>query len=133
MPELGSGTERPAKPSRRRALAWLTVLGLGGAGLARLWPAAGNRYYSGSQSDHFDGTRFFNPSGTKPKGYAELLKWQFATPSEAWPAAFPSPFADRPPPRVEGNGIRISYIGHASFLIRGGGRAILIDPSTASG
>ena len=116
------------KPSRRRTLGWLAAIGLSGAAIGRLWPGNTNRYYSGPVSDHFDGVRFFNPSGTKPKGISELLKWQFASPSEKWPDAFPSPFVDRPPPTIDGLGVRISFIGHASFLIQGAGHAILIDP-----
>ena len=88
-----------------------------------------NRYYAGPVSDHFDGVRFFNPSGTAPKGLRELLKWQFATPSARWPKAFASPHAfDRPPAGVDGESVRVSFIGHASFLIQGEGHTILIDP-----
>ena len=45
-----------------------------------------------------------------------------------WPVWAPSPFADRPPPRVAGSAWRISYIGHASLLIQTSGLNILIDP-----
>ncbi len=45
-----------------------------------------------------------------------------------WPAWAPSPFADRPPARVEGEAWRISYVGHASFLVQTAGRNILLDP-----
>jgi L-ascorbate metabolism protein UlaG (beta-lactamase superfamily) len=91
-----------------------------------------NRYYTGPKSDHFDGTDFFNPSGTKPKGPRDLLKWQFTTPKSKWPKTFPSPHSDTPPERVEGDQIRISFIGHASYLIQAHGKAILIDPVYAN-
>jgi len=91
-----------------------------------------NRYYSGPKSDHFDGVRFFNPSGTMPKGARDLLKWNFATPTAKWPKAFPSPYQDRPPPSVAHDVVRVSFIGHASYLIQGAGRAILIDPVYAN-
>jgi len=45
-----------------------------------------------------------------------------------WPAWAPSPFADRPPARFEGAGVRICYVGHASFLIQTAGLNILLDP-----
>ena len=45
-----------------------------------------------------------------------------------WPSWAPSPYNDRPPPRVEGAICRLSYVGHASFLIQTGGRNILLDP-----
>lgn len=90
---------------------------------------ARNKYYSGPVSDHFDGVRFFNPSGTAPKGVRELLKWQLATPSARWPKTFPSPHSvDRPPANVDVDPVRVSFIGHASYLIQGAGQAILIDP-----
>jgi L-ascorbate metabolism protein UlaG (beta-lactamase superfamily) len=45
-----------------------------------------------------------------------------------WPAWAPSPYSDRPPPRVESSTWRISYIGHASFLIQTAGLNMLLDP-----
>lgn len=89
---------------------------------------AKNSYYSGPPSDHFDGTQFFNSRRTHPKGLLQLLKWQFATPSATWPKKFPSPHQDQPPARVERRGVRVSFIGHASYLVQGAGHAILIDP-----
>jgi L-ascorbate metabolism protein UlaG (beta-lactamase superfamily) len=88
-----------------------------------------NAYYSGPPSEHFDGVRFFNPDGIRPKGPGAFLKWQLATPAEAWPASFPSPFPpDRPPARFEAEGARIVFVGHASFLIQTRGSNLLIDP-----
>jgi L-ascorbate metabolism protein UlaG (beta-lactamase superfamily) len=41
----------------------------------------------------------------------------------------PSPFPpDRPPARVDGDAIRVSFVGHATFLIQGGGLNMLTDP-----
>jgi L-ascorbate metabolism protein UlaG (beta-lactamase superfamily) len=45
-----------------------------------------------------------------------------------WPAWAPSPYVDRPPARVEGRAWRISYVGHASFLIQVSGLNVLLDP-----
>ncbi len=90
--------------------------------------SAKNRYYNGPVSDHFDGVRFFTPKGVGPKGVRALLKWQFRTEKAKWPAAFASPHADTPPPSVDGDGVRISFIGHASYLIQARGHAVLIDP-----
>jgi L-ascorbate metabolism protein UlaG (beta-lactamase superfamily) len=45
-----------------------------------------------------------------------------------WPAWAPSPYIDRPPARVEGPEWRVSYVGHASFLVQGAGLNILLDP-----
>jgi L-ascorbate metabolism protein UlaG (beta-lactamase superfamily) len=90
------------------------------------------RYYKGSVSDHFDGVRFFDPHGTTPRSRRDLLRWLVDRRRQRsrakWPVWAPSPYADRPPPRVEGAAWRISYVGHASFLIQTAGLNILLDP-----
>lgn len=85
--------------------------------------------YSGPVTDHFDGTRFFDPHGVPPKAFTDLLRWQFGSDRRVpWPASWPSTAADRPPPRVEGDGLRLSYVGHASVLLQTRGLNILFDP-----
>jgi L-ascorbate metabolism protein UlaG (beta-lactamase superfamily) len=86
--------------------------------------------YAGPVSDHFDGLHFFAPDGSPPKSLAELLRWQFGRDRQRqqWPEWAPSPYADTPPPRVEGNQVRLSFVGHASWLIQTSGLNILIDP-----
>jgi L-ascorbate metabolism protein UlaG (beta-lactamase superfamily) len=90
------------------------------------------RYYIGPLSDHFDGARFFDPHGASPKTRHDLLRWfidrrRNGTKAK-WPVRAPSPYTDRPPARVEGAAWRISYIGHASFLIQTAALNILLDP-----
>ncbi len=91
-----------------------------------------SRYYTGAVSDHFDGERFFDPHGAPPRGRWDLLRWmadRYGRGTRAkWPASAPSPFADRPPARVEGAGWRVSYVGHASWLVQTAGLNILLDP-----
>ena len=113
--------------SRRLRKLLTAVSGAGGS--TRLAARRGNAYYRGPPSEHFDGVRFFNPDGVRPKGPGAFLKWQLAAPAEAWPASFPSPFPpDRPPASFEAEGARIVLVGHASFLIQTRGRNLLIDP-----
>ena len=78
-----------------------------------------SRYYRGPISDHFDGERFFDIDGAPPRSRRDLLHWHLERRSDGrakWPAWVPSPYADRPP-RVEGTAWRVSYVGHASFLL----------------
>ena len=75
-----------------------------------------NRYYQGPPSDHFDGTRFFNPDGSKDRDLGEFLRWQLGGGHEDWAD---SPFRDRPPARAAG--LRVALVGHASLLIQAAG------------
>jgi L-ascorbate metabolism protein UlaG (beta-lactamase superfamily) len=86
--------------------------------------------YEGPVSDHFDGQHFFDPDGSPPKRLREVWRWQFDRSRQRakWPVWAPSPYADTPPPRVDGDGVRFSFVGHASWLIQTAGLNILIDP-----
>ena len=56
----------PRKVSRRRLVGIFASLPIiGGAGGAAAYTS--QPYYSGPVSDHFDGTRFFDPHGAPPK------------------------------------------------------------------
>jgi L-ascorbate metabolism protein UlaG (beta-lactamase superfamily) len=127
-PEFMTSDDQKSKPTRRRTLKWLGALGLTGAGGVIAMGRERNAYYNGPVSDHFDGTKFFNPGGRGPKGLGTFLKWTFATRAEAWPEIFASPYSDTPPARVDSEIARVTYIGHASFLVQAVGRNILIDP-----
>jgi len=65
--------------------------------------------YDGPVSDHFDGTRSFDPDGVPPKSLGEVLRWQFGPGrkrqalAQEWARA---PHADTPPPRVSGDKVR---------------------------
>jgi len=90
------------------------------------------RYYEGAVSDHFDGIRFFDPHGVPARSRRDLLRWfidsRWHGTRAKWPVWAPSPYVDRPPARLEDTTWRISYVGHASFLIQTAGRNILLDP-----
>ncbi|MGH6738990.1 MAG: MBL fold metallo-hydrolase [Bradyrhizobium sp.] len=116
------------KLTRRRVLGVLAgsaaAIGLPSAWLSFM------KTYSGPISDHFDGLHFFDPDGSPPRPLMQLLRWQLGRNRQraAWPEWAPSPFADTPPPRVEGGKVRLSFVGHASWLIQTAGLNILVDP-----
>lgn len=118
--------------TRRTLLQRAAALGLAGAvlGGGALWLGRSrtNRYYEGPVRDHFDGTRFHLPGAPEPAGAGDLLRWQLSGDRAPWPDRDPSPHRDRPPRRVQGRDLRVSYVGHASFLLQTGGLNILFDP-----
>jgi L-ascorbate metabolism protein UlaG (beta-lactamase superfamily) len=87
---------------------------------------AHNRYYQGPPSDHFDGTRFFNP-GQPPSdhGLADMLRWKFGSRPAKWPASVPVT-QTVPEPRVRG--LCVTAVGHATLLIQAAGINLLTDP-----
>ena len=86
-------------------------------------------YYHGAPSNHFDGKRFFMPQNPLPdKNIFDVLKWRLTSTRATWPTTLPTPKTDHPPLRVMGDEMRISYVGHASFLVQTYGLNILLDP-----
>ena len=114
--------------TRRRLLGFLAGAAVA-VGVPSVWISR-MKTYDGPVSDHFDGTRFFDPDGVPPKSLGEVLRWQFGGDRQRadWPEWVPSPHADTPPPRVDGDKVRLSFVGHASWLIQTAGLNILIDP-----
>jgi L-ascorbate metabolism protein UlaG (beta-lactamase superfamily) len=93
-------------------------------------PAA---YYHGPKSDHFDGTRFFNPDGDQGTGGAQHeTPWQYVHrdmlhPRHKWPISVPI-MRSLPPARVEGDRMLVTWIGHSTVLVQTQGLNILTDP-----
>ncbi|WP_083219985.1 MBL fold metallo-hydrolase [Hoeflea olei] len=105
------------------------AIGAGATGSAMAYARTHNPYYSGPESDHFDGTRFFNPDGSAPKGFSDLLKWQFGGGRTPWPDTAKSAHAPaKPAERVEGDALTVTMVGHATLLIQTAGLNILTDP-----
>jgi L-ascorbate metabolism protein UlaG (beta-lactamase superfamily) len=120
------------KISRRHLFGFFAGLGVP-IGVPSVWLSR-MKTYSGQASDHFDGERFFDPDGVPPKSLGDILRWQFGRGRQraAWPDWAPSPFSDRPPPRVDGGKVRFAFVGHASWLIQTAGLNILVDPVWSS-
>lgn len=113
--------------NRRRILKFLSLpfLAMSGTAAWATYQRGRNPYYNGPVTAHFDGLRF---SDGRPvtKGFADFFRWQLQGGAESWPSQYAAPAPDRPPARVAG--LRVSHIGHASFLIQAAGLNILVDP-----
>jgi L-ascorbate metabolism protein UlaG (beta-lactamase superfamily) len=92
-------------------------------------------YYAGAVSAHFDGERFFNPDGgdlplSGPKRYftaTRIIRFFLGDGRPVWPDDVPVT-PSRPPARVEGSAMRVTWIGHATVLVQTHGLNILTDP-----
>ena len=87
-----------------------------------------SRHSSGPQSDHYDGRYFFNPGKPMDKGFVEFMKWRLTSKKNPWPQFNALESYDIPPNRVNGDTLRISYVGHATVLLQTQGLNILTDP-----
>lgn len=63
----------------------------------------------------------------KPKNIFDILKWKLNSKQPKWPLLIPLEATDIPPQKVTEN-VRISYVGHVTFLIQTAGLNILTDP-----
>lgn len=83
----------------------------------------------GPVTDHFDGERFFNPSGARPHRHpSQLLKWQSNRQRGAWSEYREVASGPRPPARVGQGALRVTFINHATTLIQQDGVNVLTDP-----
>jgi len=116
-------------PITRRRILGLLAGAAAAVGVLSIWMSV-MKTYSGPVTDHFDGLRFFDPDGVPPKSLAEVLRWQFGGDRQraTWPDWVPNAHADTPPPRVDGDKVRLSFVGHVSWLIQTAGINILVDP-----
>jgi L-ascorbate metabolism protein UlaG (beta-lactamase superfamily) len=79
------------------------------------------------RSDHFDGRRFFNPGVVVERGFVDLLRWRRTSRAVPWPKDVPVAPAALPPPPT-GDGLAVTWIGHATFLLQTAASAWLTDP-----
>lgn len=105
-----------------------------------LFPACGARTgFSPEQtppvSDHFDGQLFFNPGSQSPSGEGPkrgvlgwVWHWLASNDWPAWPDQEELPPGPPPAPRVAQGELRMTYVGHSTFLIQMDGINMLTDP-----
>ncbi len=86
-----------------------------------------NRYYNGPLTDHFDGTRFFLPRlPPSDRSLWEVLLWKIGGKRVRWPEMVPALTGVRPADRIAG--LKVTHIGHASYLLQTGNQNVLVDP-----
>lgn len=82
----------------------------------------GEPIYSGTKSAHFNGEIFLNREAGD-KGPRSFLKMVMTESYSKWPESI-----DVVPKKIQGEPPSVTFIGHATFLIRVGGLNILTDP-----
>jgi L-ascorbate metabolism protein UlaG (beta-lactamase superfamily) len=75
--------------------------------------------------DHFDGKKFFNPSGPSLQPFSATPR-MLLTRRTSWPRSVP--VTQREPPTRHSTDIVVTFIGHATFLIQTPTETILTDP-----
>lgn len=97
-----------------------------------LWAAAclagcfGAPSYNGPRTAHFDGDEFHNVPKVSQPGVGDVLRWTFSGGAIEWNEAR-SVVPTRPPARVD-EGIRVTFVNHATVLVQMDGISILTDP-----
>lgn len=127
-------------PQRPRWLIWLRRTGLAGSVLVVLFLAllvsvfgATPVQHRGAESDHFDGTRFFNPEASatdrQTRGFLRGLRWFLFGERTPWPQWIGGgPPGPRPAERVGDDVLRVIWVNHSTFLIQTAGLNLLTDP-----
>src|SRR6266705_4394159 len=110
----------------------LEIIVLVAGGLALVYLIADRRFsaphYHGPVSDHFTGERFRNLEPSKPRGFVDFFRWRLTSRRGPWNKWTESQPGSVPPRRVNGNGLRVTFINHATVLIQTEGLNILTDP-----
>ena len=79
------------------------------------------------RSDHFDGSRFFNPHAPHGKTIDDVRRWRRTRLKAPWPKRIDDP-AFPPPAPAAADDLAVTFIGHSTFLVQIGGIRVLTDP-----
>ena len=76
-------------------------------------------------SDHFDGRRFVNPTGTAGQPFSKVPR-MLREPRTPWPIHVE--VQPQVPPSLDGAAATVTFIGHSTFLIQTAAGNVLTDP-----
>jgi len=82
---------------------------------------------SGPPTDHFTDGSFRNLARFDPPGITDLLEWAVTGDAVTWPEWVEIPDARPPPARVT-QGLRVTFVNHATVLVQMSGVNVLTDP-----
>ncbi len=88
-------------------------------------PSCGRDVLPEHRTDHFDGRRFFNPSGAQGQP-VWMVPRMLLTPRTRWPSRIP--VEPRRLPNIGPDDVVVTFVGHATFLIQAAATNLLIDP-----
>jgi L-ascorbate metabolism protein UlaG (beta-lactamase superfamily) len=85
--------------------------------------------HDGPFSDHFDGSRFYNPiDGRTERDFGDFLRWQLTGERGPWPDRVEIESYPAPPARAGEGRCRVTFVNHATVLVQMDGLNVLTDP-----
>lgn len=86
--------------------------------------------WRGRASDHFDVARqrFFNPWKDTDKTVGDVFRWWRSADRRSWPRRVENRPYPPPPVRLDRDTVVVTFIGHATTLLRLGETTVLTDP-----
>jgi len=84
--------------------------------------------FHGPKSDHFDGKRFRSAEPRPEHDTGALLRWLTHRDRGPWSHWVDAPPGPRPPERVAGGALRVTFVNHSTVLVQMDGVNILTDP-----
>lgn len=87
----------------------------------------GCSYYTGSESDHYDGSSFYNQENDE-HSIGDIIKWFWEMDTVEWPDWIEDETQPPPPRIVSGKDVRVTFINQSTVLIQLDSINILTDP-----
>ena len=116
-----------ADMKRRTRIAVTGLTAAAGAAIVAGGCSLSTPRWHGPVTDHFDGLRFrsIEPLG---HGFGDFLKWMTHRERGVWRDFTDTPAGVRPPERVGGGDLRVTFVNHSTVLIQMDGVNVLTDP-----